>query len=261
MDNGYEKIDQNGMNSTPSEPGVKPTVRNAVRMMSAVCIIIFFCPTFMVSCSGQDIGVSAAGVVGGLKYHGSTIGGAHPVMLLALLLPAALIGITFADSKLNDKGKAIATICITAASIFIWNTFRSAVKSAADENYCEYRSTLWYALNLIILVLLMIISILILADKIKWETNLIVFIKGGEMRDLAQGMAASVKSAISEQVQKQSPGPDGSIPPETPGGADTGIHVGESSSDTDDEVSFCPHCGKPIKAGSRFCTKCGSSLN
>ena len=60
------------MNETGRKPVV--TAKNIIRVLSVIVTIIFFCPTFLVSCSGQTIDVSAMNVVGGIKSYGESAG-------------------------------------------------------------------------------------------------------------------------------------------------------------------------------------------
>ena len=46
------------------------SMRNIFKMLSLVCIVITFCPTFLVSCSGQKLDVSAMDLVTGISVYG-----------------------------------------------------------------------------------------------------------------------------------------------------------------------------------------------
>lgn len=64
------------------------SMRNIFKMLSLVCIVITFCPTFLVSCSGQKMDVSAMDLVTGISVYGEK-SDPYPVCCIALALPGS----------------------------------------------------------------------------------------------------------------------------------------------------------------------------
>ena len=67
------------------------TVKNVMRGLALFCIVCVFCPSFMVSCSGQNMNVSVMTAVRGVSVYGEKVVDAYPIMLICLLLPVAVL--------------------------------------------------------------------------------------------------------------------------------------------------------------------------
>ena len=88
----------NEINNISSEKKkLSVTVKNIIRTLTFCCVILFFCPMFMVSCSDSDWGVdtdlikvSAVTAIKGISSYGETLVSPQPVIALCLLLPVAV---------------------------------------------------------------------------------------------------------------------------------------------------------------------------
>ena len=73
----------------------KINIRNIIKLISIILVIMFFVPTFMVSCSGQNINISAAQVMSGVSVQSfgekQQISEPSPVLILLLLIPVAIV--------------------------------------------------------------------------------------------------------------------------------------------------------------------------
>lgn len=65
------------------------TVRNLIRSCALASVIFFFVPAFSVSCAGHTETVGASHILKGIRYKGSEIIPAQPVLLL---LPVLIYG-------------------------------------------------------------------------------------------------------------------------------------------------------------------------
>ena len=120
-------------------------VKRILQMLSFLCIIFVFCPSFLVSCSGQRFKVSAMTAVGGVSVYGGEAVPPHPAMILTLLLPIGIIFLLSAEKFTEKKTAFVIAIC-AAVDLAVWMIFRGVVKKAAAETYCEFRTTGWYVL-------------------------------------------------------------------------------------------------------------------
>ena len=87
------------------------TVKNIIRTLTFCCVILFFCPMFMVSCSDSDWGVdadlmkvSAVTAIKGITSYGETIVSPQPLLALCLLLPIAALVLLFIKKLKQQDG-------------------------------------------------------------------------------------------------------------------------------------------------------------
>lgn len=62
------------------------TPQKILKILSLLCIVLVFCPSFLVSCSGQEIEVNVMTAAGGLSMYGETVSKPYPIMLLCLVI-------------------------------------------------------------------------------------------------------------------------------------------------------------------------------
>ena len=77
-------------------------IKQILKILSFLCIVFVFCPSFLVSCSGQDVKVSVMTAVGGVSVYGEKIVSPNPVMLLLLIIPVLSI-IVLIREKFSEK--------------------------------------------------------------------------------------------------------------------------------------------------------------
>ena len=78
------------------------TVRRVMKIMSLMCIVIFFCPTMLVSCSGYGLEISAKDAVVG-SYGEYQMGKNYPIMIITMIIPVVVIALLFLRSSIKDK--------------------------------------------------------------------------------------------------------------------------------------------------------------
>jgi pyruvate/2-oxoglutarate dehydrogenase complex dihydrolipoamide acyltransferase (E2) component len=230
------------MNETEKKPVV--TVKNIIRVLSVIVTIIVFCPTFLVSCSGQTIDVSVMTAVGGLESYGETVVKPHPIMLIALLLPVAIFVILFIKKIADEKAALITAVC-GAADLVVWIAFRSAVKKAAEENYCKFKATGWFTFNIILLLIILVLSILVVAKILQMQEDLIKRFSGAGAQNTLSQMSAAVSqmsSSVSQLAENVS------------------ANVSKNKVPKENIIGYCAKCGSPIVYDNRFCTSCGTPV-
>ncbi len=160
------------------------TLRNIMKVISFLCAIFVFCPSFLVSCSDKKMEVSVMTAVKGVTSLGETIVEPYPIMLICLLLPIAISISLFVKNLSDEKCAWIITIC-SLVDIVIWILFRAKVKEMAEKAYCTVETTGWYVINIIVLCMIMLASLLIGIKKIEMDMELnLIFNKMKDMETL-----------------------------------------------------------------------------
>lgn len=166
------------------------TVKRVLRVLALLCIIFVFCPSFLVSCSGQDVKVSVMTAVGGVSMYGEKVVDPYLIMVICLLISAAMLVLLFVK-KFADNMTGIMILAGAVIDFIVWIIFRASVKKVAEENYCEFKSTVWFALNVIALLLIILLTILIALRKAQMDSELAAkFTREGTQRALSQMSSA-----------------------------------------------------------------------
>lgn len=270
------------------------TARQIMRVLSFICIVVVFCPSFLVSCSGQSKGISVMTAVGGLSVYGESIAKPQPLMLICLLLPAVILALLFMK-KLPEKQNAL-TIAICGISDFvIWMIFKAVVKKIAEDHYCEFKSTGWYLLNNLALFFLILFGILILLQKLEMDTDILSLLSGGgtqgamnkmseSLAKISDSLTKSSDSATkasdspmkvsdsptksSDSVAKSSDSPmkspdsvakvPDSVAKSSEGANDLDSKEVSKVEEKEEKPKFCQECGKPLDPDAAFCKYCGT---
>lgn len=219
------------------------TIKNVLRVLSVLCIIFVFCPSFLVSCSDQTINVNVMTAVGGLSSYGQRVVDPHPIMLICLLIPVAVLVLMFLK-KFADNITALITVACGVVDIIVWFIFRSSVRKVAEENYCEFKTTGWYVLNIIALLLIILLSALVVLMKIQLDTDLVTLFSGEGTKGALSQMSATM-SQMSSAVSQIA------------GNVATNMGNKKQKEDT---IGYCSKCGSPIVYGCKFCTSCGTPV-
>ena len=226
------------MNEIEKKPLV--SVKNILRVLSVLCTIIVFCPTFLVSCSGQKMDISVMTATSGIKVYGDYAVKPHPIMLICLLIPVAMLVLLFIKKFTDDKVAMITAIC-GGVDFVIWLIFRSAVKKAAEENYCTYKATGWFGLNMFALVVIIALSVLVVLKILQMEEDLMLRFKGEGTQKALNQMSAAVSQMSSSVSQLAGSVNKNKIPKEN-------------------IIGYCSKCGTPLVYDNKFCTSCGTPV-
>jgi|GEM_PF-671309 len=203
-------------------------VKRILQMLSFLCIIFVFCPSFLVSCSGQRFKVSAMTAVGGVSVYGGEAVPPHPAMILTLLLPIGIIFLLSAE-KFTEKKTAFVIAFCAAVDLAVWMIFRGVVKKAAAETYCEFRTTGWYVLNLASILAVFLLAVLIRKGRLKLESDLSAILAAGKSHNIWRQIPSVISNVTHAQEKKNA-------------------------------IGFCCKCGNPITYGCKFCTACGTPV-
>lgn len=214
------------------------TVKNVLRALSILCLVFVFCPAFLVSCSGQTKDISVLTAIGGVSSMGEQVVEPHPIMLIALLLPIVMIVVLFLKRFEGNSATKI-TVVAGAIDLIVWLVFRSSVKKFAEENYCEFKTTGWFALNIIVHLAIIVLSALVVTNKAQMEMNLVTAFSGDGTKDTLERMTSAVSQMSSAIVQ---------------------MAGNKTPQNKTDIIGYCAKCGDAIEYGSRFCNSCGTPV-
>lgn len=226
------------------------TVKTVIRLISVVATCLFFAPTFMVSCAGQNLNLSAAKIMTGMKYQGETVTEAHLVCILFLVIPIAIIVIW--TMKMEHSRQALITGICAAVDIVMWWAMKAEVQNTAEAAACEGKATWLYWVNMLLLLGILVLDVLVFLGKISIEKNLIGAVQNGQNNMAAGGFvnqpAQPTSTVNAGQPMNQPVQPMGqpAQPQNQPGQPAT--------------PAFCKSCGTPIGAGHKFCMKCGAKV-
>ncbi|RKM55225.1 zinc ribbon domain-containing protein [Butyrivibrio sp. X503] len=220
------------------------TAKNIIRVLSIIVTIIFFCPSFLVSCSGQTVEVSAMTGVTGVKSYGETVAEPHPIMLVCLLLPIAIF-VLMLIKKFRHEITALIVAIIALVDMIVWFIFRAGVKKAAEDKMCTVKTTGWFAFNIFLLLLIIILSVLVVIRVIRMQENLVDRFTG----EGAQHTFSQMSAAVSQMTQTV-----GQL------AGNVSSNVGKARVPKEEIMGYCIKCGTPLIFGNKFCTSCGRSI-
>lgn len=194
------------------------TVKQVLRVLSVLCTIFVFCPSFLVSCSGNEKKVNVMTAVEGIKVYDEYLVKPQPIMLICLLIPIATLALLFVK-KIADKKNATIIAASTAVDLIIWFIFRSSAKKIAEENYCSFKTTPWYVINIFVLIIMFALSMLVILSKIEMEADLLL-------------VFSNVTTNIQDKSQKEN------IPTEK--------YCQQCGNKLESDTLFCAMCGKKV---------------
>ncbi|MEE1100618.1 MAG: zinc ribbon domain-containing protein [Agathobacter sp.] len=234
----------------------KLSIKNVLRALCALCTVFVFCPSFLVSCSGQYVKVGVMTAVGGVYAYGERIVAPHPLMLICLLIPIAGL-VLLIVKKYNDKKTSVIIMIGSVIDTIIWIAFRVTVKEIAEQNYCEFSTTVWYVFNIISLLLIIFLSALIVFKKLQMDSDLLCIIRknlGKALNDIQNEAINQNKIGICQKC-------GASIVQGCKFCSSCGSLVPDRMLNKEDKVinnnKFCHECGAEIKSDSVFCVYCG----
>lgn len=160
------------MNAAKVKTNGSISIRKALRALGLLGLIFVFCPSFMVSCSGETVNVNAVKALTGVEFMEEKIeGSSHPLIALVLILVPILI-IVFAGLK-NKTDKTVAGYIMvsTIVDLVVWYRFKAVTQALAEENYCDFEKTGWYTVSLIVMFAILVLSLMVLAGMKKLDNS------------------------------------------------------------------------------------------
>lgn len=243
--------------------------RKIIRIISIIAIIFFFIPAFTVSCSGQDISVSAAHVLVGYEIQDyGQIADPNIAAILFLLFPVVMLVVTFIKA-LDLHVSYIVETAVSIINFIAWIIFRSKVASFASENMCEFKSGIAFYIDLLLMLVSAGLSIAIIANRLADEED--SYDDYYEPRRIPSRTGNSRMQATTRAPRSSSGGASTWECPECGNIVDgRGRFCPECGATRPEQRAprqmqaaaqqYCPECGKPLAAGARFCAGCGTQI-
>lgn len=218
----------------------KKTIKNVIRILALVCMVFVFCPSFLVSCAGEEAGISAFVGIVGIESEGyGYIVDPQPIMILCLLLPLSVLIVSFAK-KVAEKIIALVCAICSGINLIIWLVFRAKAQELAEKLYCTFECTIWYYLTILCIMAMVALGV-------------VLFVKGKEMVK----KVAVPKMAVPKAEQSASifcPECGTKLLPGSRFCKACGNAMGAKP------AAVCSHCGAELNPNMKFCGKCGTPV-
>jgi len=226
----------------------KVNLKHIVQIITTISIIIFFVPTFLVSCQGKNISISTSNMTFGKSaaIYGTKqqIVTAHPVLLIFFLLPLVVLAIWTMDKIKKEKLKYIISGGVGLGDIIFWIALKNVVKEEAEKNLFTFSTTFWYRFAIFLMLILIAISVLLYLNILDEKSPVYTKI---HMKDSTGWICSKCGNKL-------------------PLSADfctkCGMQKEQSNSNSLENSGngVCITCGAVISENSSFCTKCGRSI-
>ncbi len=230
--------------------------KGVIRLVAFIAIIMFFVPSYAISCSGYDFNLSQANLAFGKKIavmdEASRTSFFVP-FVLALLIPIAIIAVSFLWKKENEKLMSMLSAIGGAAGFLMVIIMRIALSVYIAVNSDEYYGmeahfrfgALFIALLYIGITAVSLLSMLKIIDADKCFLN--------------ENMIKKLAGSMSMQSNTQATGQPGQ-PIQPQAVVQPGQPVGEAqtAATTAPGVKYCSKCGNQLTAEMLFCGKCGT---
>ena len=224
------------------------TVKKVMKVLSFAVTFLFFMPSCLVSCEGEDIGLSAFNATVGVSrtIWGQTqpIVEPHIIMAVALIIPLAIVALLFVK-KFEDKLNAMIIAGLSVADLIIAFAFVTVVKNEVSGGYSygfEFKTTFWHFLNIISLLGLTALAVMVIINKLEFETDLLNYAKNidtsktlGQIESGLSNLAGKVTNTIEKSANARP------VPKNV--------------------VGYCTECGQPLQQDTKFCPNCGKPVN
>ena len=218
------------------------TVRNLIRSCALASVIFFFVPAFSVSCAGHTETVGASHILKGIRYKGSEITPAQPVLLLLLLLPVLIYG-AWHIRRLGERTCLLVCMSCSLGEFLGWILLYLRCRDMEDYGFRVTAAPAYFA-DLLWPAVIFVLSLLI------WTGRLSAYDHPAEI------LRENHRKAL--PVTKAGPGwkcPSCDRENEEGHAFCAGCGTKRST------LSRCPACGEVLGEGALFCAHCGKDLS
>ncbi|MCR5667366.1 MAG: zinc ribbon domain-containing protein [Eubacterium sp.] len=228
----------------------KIKLKHIIQIISLVAIVIFFLPTFVVSCSGESMKLSAMRLTIGVRSDGYTMVSPQLVCSCLIIIPVLLLLVWLIKFKLDHSTKNIITLVFSAVDVGMWCAVAAGVKHEAGQYYFQSRVTFWFVLNLILLFIALFLAICMNMKKLSGETSLT------ELFGIISNTAPNTNAVDAGPWNCTNCGTM------MKGQANFCYKCGAPKPiiEVKPAARMCPNCGCQIEEGAGFCMNCGMKL-
>ncbi len=257
----------------PTQEKPEVTVKNTLKILAILCQIFVFCPTFCVSCAEVDINVSTLTAIKGVSIDGDALVKPYPIMLICIILPAVVLVSLWKKPMVDGKLCCIISIC-GLIDLMLWVLFAAVTKAKAEECYCEFRTTIWFWLNVLAILLLIVISLLVYSVRTTIEIQLkdllskenrksYVELRQQRSEESKKRISSAMKwfsSRIRQHHKSQETSTDQVSKQETSTYQASNQETMNQENTIQSEIGYCFECGNRIQEGEKFCSVCGTKV-
>lgn len=248
--------------------------KGVIRLIAFVAVIMFFVPSYAISCSGYDFNLSQANLAFGktITVMGETDRTSFFIpFALALLIPIAIIVLSFLWKKENEKMMSLLSTIGGAVGFVMVIIMRIALSIYIAANSDEFYSmeahfkfgAFFIALLYIGITAVSLLSMLKIIDADK------CFFKEETIKKLAGSMSMQPNPQAPAQpqasVQPQAPAqpqapvqPVDSQPAAPQPVQEAPAAEAQTAATVTPGVKYCSKCGNQLAADMMFCGKCGT---
>lgn len=238
--------------------------KGVIRLLAFIAVIMFFVPSYAISCSGYDINLSQANLAIGksVTFYGETERSNFFLpFLLAFLIPIAIIVISFLWKKENEKLMSLISTIGGAAGfvmVFIMRIALAIYVVIHKDDYFDLSAHFKFGAFFIALLYIGIAAISLLAMLKKIDADK-CFLKEEVIKKMAGGMAVQPQTSVPPQPgmmgQPQAPvTPQPEMTDQPQPAQEAAPTVGTAAPG----VKYCSKCGNQLTAEMLFCGKCGT---
>lgn len=211
------------------------SVKNIVKVILLLLIILFFVPLFTVSCSGNDFEFSAARLTTGYSYQGEKLIDAKIICSLLLILPAAVLVAWFKIK--NKKQLNLITGISGLINLVLLLAIIINAKSEAQSSYLEIKKNFGFYLSVFLNLALIGIAIC----EMTGVMNKIPLLKDNEDEHKPDRLCSKCGKTLKWNYD----------------------FCGECGTKYEEVVtnSYCTNCGTQLESKDAFCTNCGSKAD
>lgn len=216
------------------------SLRKLLRILSILCLVFYFCPMVLVSCSGQEKLISAGDAYSGLEAYGETILEPQRILALTFFLPIAML-VALGIRKLGEKLTVSIVLGCAVVNFIMYIAFRNGAYKVAKENYCEIKTYWLFWINMLVHIAIMALSGLVLVGRTWLEAAVTDLFNQEMMQETMHQVSGSVNqlkktvssaSAVAQRPKKMKA----------------------------NVIGYCQKCGSPLEEGMQFCTNCGTKV-
>ncbi len=131
-------------------------LKTIMRIVSLLITALFFVPSCVVSCATVEIPVSGFNATIGVRYEGDLVADPHVIMVIAVLLPIAMIIV------LSQKKPSVFYIILNAVDMVVWLIFIKKAKDTAEQSYCDFKITPWFIIMMVLLLANVVLAVVLL---------------------------------------------------------------------------------------------------
>ena len=163
------------------------TPKNLMKVFSVLCLVLFFCPVFLVSCGNSELSreLSAFELAHGIEnvetdsddnnndsaltasiveISGLDEANKPHFILYALIVLPALMLLFLILKDVKNRNVAFITMFLATIDLTAWGMFTYEVKKTAEGAMLLFKVTPWYVINIVSLLVVLALSFL----QIRW---------------------------------------------------------------------------------------------